>query len=70
MTNYDLAVLALYFVFMLSISWVFRHFVSDVGSYFRSGGQVLCWMAGGGVSRGHLGPRVGQEDGIQCHWLA
>ncbi|MBT5902780.1 MAG: transporter [Opitutaceae bacterium] len=47
MTNYDLAVLALYFVFMLSISWVFRHFVSDVGSYFRSGGQVMWWMAGG-----------------------
>lgn len=47
MTPYDLAVLALYFVFMLSISWVFRHFVSDVGSYFRSGGQVLWWMAGG-----------------------
>jgi Na+/proline symporter len=32
---------------MLTISWVFRHFVSDVGSYFRSGGQVLWWMAGG-----------------------
>lgn len=47
MTPYDLAVLALYFVFMLTISWVFRRFVSDVGSYFRSGGQVLWWMAGG-----------------------
>lgn len=47
MTPYDLTVLALYFVFMLAISWVFRHFVSDVGSYFRSGGQVLWWMAGG-----------------------
>ncbi|MEJ6604264.1 MAG: hypothetical protein QNL51_17020, partial [Opitutaceae bacterium] len=47
MTPYDLAVLALYFVFMLTISWVFRHFVSDVGSYFRSGGQVMWWMAGG-----------------------
>lgn len=47
MTPYDLAVLALYFIFMLTISWVFRHFVSDVGSYFRSGGQVLWWMAGG-----------------------
>ncbi len=47
MTPYDLTVLALYFVFMLTISWVFRHFVSDVGSYFRSGGQVLWWMAGG-----------------------
>ncbi len=47
MTPFDLAVLALYFVFMLTISWVFRHFISDVGSYFRSGGQVLWWMAGG-----------------------
>lgn len=47
MTPYDLAVLGLYFIFMLTISWVFRHFVSDVGSYFRSGGQVLWWMAGG-----------------------
>ncbi len=47
MTPYDHAVLALYFVFMLTISWVFRRFISDVGSYFRSGGQVLWWMAGG-----------------------
>ena len=47
MTPYDIAVLVLYFVFMLTISWVFRNFVSDVGSYFRSGGQVLWWMAGG-----------------------
>ncbi|WP_221029084.1 sodium:solute symporter family transporter [Actomonas aquatica] len=47
MSAYDHAVLALYFVFMLTISWVFRRFISDVGSYFRSGGQVLWWMAGG-----------------------
>jgi Na+/proline symporter len=47
MTPYDYAVLAFYFVFMLVISWVFRRFVTNVSDYFRSGGQVLWWMAGG-----------------------
>ena len=47
MTSYDYAVLAFYFVFMLVISWVFRKFITNVSDYFRSGGQVLWWMAGG-----------------------
>jgi solute:Na+ symporter, SSS family len=47
MTHFDYAVLAFYFVFMLVISWVFRHFITNVSDYFRSGGQVLWWMAGG-----------------------
>lgn len=47
MTGYDYAVLAFYFVFMLVISWVFRRFITNVSDYFRSGGQVLWWMAGG-----------------------
>ena len=47
MTNYDYAILAFYFVFMLVISWVFRRFITNVSDYFRSGGQVLWWMAGG-----------------------
>jgi SSS family solute:Na+ symporter len=47
MTPYDYAVLAFYFVFMLVISWVFRRFITNVSDYFRSGGQVLWWMAGG-----------------------
>lgn len=47
MTPYDYAVLGFYFVFMLVISWVFRRFVRNVSDYFRSGGQVLWWMAGG-----------------------
>jgi SSS family solute:Na+ symporter len=47
MTIYDYAVLAFYFVFMLVISWVFRRFITNVSDYFRSGGQVLWWMAGG-----------------------
>jgi Na+/proline symporter len=47
MTSYDHAVLTFYFVFMLAISWVFRRFIRNVSDYFRSGGQVLWWMAGG-----------------------
>ena len=47
MTPYDHAVLAFYFGFMLVISWVFRRFITNVSDYFRSGGQVLWWMAGG-----------------------
>ena len=47
MTVYDYAVLAFYFAFMLVISWVFRRFITNVSDYFRSGGQVLWWMAGG-----------------------
>ncbi len=47
MTPYDHAIIAFYFVFMLAISWAFRRFIHNVSDYFRSGGQVLWWMAGG-----------------------
>jgi solute:Na+ symporter, SSS family len=47
MTPYDYAALAFYFVYLLVISWVFRRFVKNVSDYFRSGGQVIWWMAGG-----------------------
>jgi SSS family solute:Na+ symporter len=47
MTAFDYAVLAFYFAFMLVISLVFRRFITNVSDYFRSGGQVLWWMAGG-----------------------
>jgi solute:Na+ symporter, SSS family len=47
MTPYDYAALAFYFVYLLVISWVFRRFVRNVSDYFRSGGQVIWWMAGG-----------------------
>jgi solute:Na+ symporter, SSS family len=47
MTNYDYAVLIFYFAFMLAISWVFRHFVTNVSDYFRGGGKALWWMVGG-----------------------
>lgn len=47
MTSYDYAVLVIYFGFMLTISWVFRRFVTDVSDYFRGGGKALWWMVGG-----------------------
>ncbi len=47
MTFYDHAIIVFYFVFMLAISWAFRRFIRNVSDYFRSGGQVLWWMAGG-----------------------
>ncbi|MGA3007607.1 MAG: transporter [Opitutaceae bacterium] len=43
----DYAVLGFYFVYLLTVSWVCRKFVHNVSDYFRSGGQVLWWMAGG-----------------------
>lgn len=47
MTFYDYLVLGVYFIFMLTISWVFRRFVTNVSDYFRSGGQIVWWMVGG-----------------------
>ena len=47
MTRYDYAVLVFYFGFMLTISWVFRRFVTNVSDYFRGGGKALWWMVGG-----------------------
>lgn len=47
MTPYDYTVLVFYFVFMLTISWVFRRFVTNVSDYFRGGGKALWWMVGG-----------------------
>ncbi|MEI6051517.1 MAG: hypothetical protein WCQ44_02340, partial [Opitutaceae bacterium] len=46
MTPYDYAVLVFYFIFMLTISWVFRRFVTNVSEYFRGGGKALWWMVG------------------------
>jgi SSS family solute:Na+ symporter len=47
MTPYDYAVLVFYLGFMLTISWVFRRFVTNVSDYFRGGGKALWWMVGG-----------------------
>src|SRR5437764_918155 len=47
MTRYDYAVLVFYLGFMVTISWVFRRFVTSVSDYFRGGGKALWWMVGG-----------------------
>jgi SSS family transporter len=46
-TRFDYAVLVFYFVFILTVSWMFRRFVSNVSDYFRGGGRALWWMVGG-----------------------
>lgn len=47
MTSFDYAVVALYFVFILAVGWIFRRFVSSASDYFRGGGKALWWMVGG-----------------------
>ena len=47
MTRFDYAVIGFYFVFILTVSWCFRRFVSNVSDYFRGGGKALWWMVGG-----------------------
>jgi SSS family solute:Na+ symporter len=46
MSNYDYAVLAIYFVFMISLGVVFRKFSKNSSDYFRGGGNVLWWLVG------------------------
>ena len=47
MTSYDAGVLVFYFLFMVTVSWVFRRFVHNASDYFRGGGKALWWMVGG-----------------------
>ena len=47
MTRFDYAVIGFYFAFIITVSWVFRRFVSNVSDYFRGGGKALWWMVGG-----------------------
>ena len=45
----DYAVLAFYFVFMMSMGWVFKRFIRNTSDYFRSGGEMLWWIVGAGA---------------------
>src|SRR2546421_4080499 len=45
----DYAVLAFYFVFMMSMGWVFKRFIKNTSDYFRSGGEMLWWIVGAGA---------------------
>jgi Na+/proline symporter len=49
LSNYDLAVIGFYFVFMTLMSWVFKRFIRNTSDYFRGGGEMLWWMAGAGA---------------------
>lgn len=43
---YDYAVIAVYFIFMIVISFAFRKANSNTSDYFRGGGQLLWWIVG------------------------
>jgi len=46
LSGWDYGIIAVYFVFILSIGWIFRHLSKDASDYFRGGGNMLWWMAG------------------------
>ena len=49
LSRYDYLVIAFYFVFILSMGWVFKRFIKDTSDYFRSGGEMLWWIVGAGA---------------------
>src|SRR5580765_7523645 len=46
---YDYAVIAFYFVFILSMGWIFKRFIKNTSDYFRAGGEMLWWIVGAGA---------------------
>ncbi len=46
MTNYDYAVIAFYFLFMLMLGPVYKSFSKTASDYFRGGGGMLWWVVG------------------------
>ncbi|MEP5566480.1 MAG: transporter [Halioglobus sp.] len=42
----NVTVVAIYFVFLITIGWAFRNLTSNTSDYFRGGGNVLWWMVG------------------------
>ena len=49
LSNYDILVIAFYFIFMTLMSWVMKRFVRNTSDYFRGGGEMLWWIAGAGA---------------------
>jgi solute:Na+ symporter, SSS family len=49
LSSYDYLVIAFYFVFILSMGWIFKRFIKDTSDYFRSGGEMLWWIVGAGA---------------------
>ena len=46
LTSYDYVVIGFFFVFMLSLGPIFKHFSKNDSDYFRGGAQMLWWMVG------------------------
>ena len=46
MTPLDLAVLAVYVVFIIGSAWCFRRMARDSSQYINGGGSMQWWMAG------------------------
>jgi SSS family solute:Na+ symporter len=46
LSSYDYAVIAVYFIFMLIIGWVFHRSNKSTNEFFRGGGKVLWWIVG------------------------
>ncbi|MGR5066424.1 sodium:solute symporter family transporter [Photobacterium sp. DNB22_13_2] len=42
----DILVVLVYFIFLMSLGWVFRSAASNTSEYFRGGGRMLWWMVG------------------------
>ncbi|AJR05050.1 transporter [Photobacterium gaetbulicola] len=42
----DILVVLVYFVFLMSLGWVFRSAAANTSEYFRGGGRMLWWMVG------------------------
>ncbi len=42
----DIMVIIVYFVFLMSIGWLFRTFSNSTSDFFKGGGKMLWWMVG------------------------
>lgn len=49
---FDYAVIVTFFVFLLSIGWLFRKFGGDSSQYFRGGGRMAWWLVGSSAFMG------------------
>jgi Na+/proline symporter len=44
--DFNMLIVAVYFLFLIAIGWMFRTFTTNTSDYFRGGGNMLWWMVG------------------------